>query len=159
MDRARVPLKANACSTVLAGALAGFLLVCAEPAQAQVPTIDIEQTCRAAASVMASLSIGGTGTTSEEDICLDSEKKAREQIIKDWSSFQPSDREGCIQTRVYLPSYIEWITCFEMNKSVREAREQGRAMAGLTNPDGTLTMPPLSSLGINLGPVSRRYGY
>ena len=30
------------------------------------------------------------------------------------------DRAGCIQTKVYLPSYIEWLTCFEMNKVVRK---------------------------------------
>jgi hypothetical protein len=46
-----------------------------------------------------------------------------------------------------------------MNKIVREAREQGRAVASLTNRDGSMTLPPLSTLGINLGPVSRRYGY
>jgi hypothetical protein len=46
-----------------------------------------------------------------------------------------------------------------MNKIVREAREQGRAVTSLTNTDGSMTLPPLESLGIDLGPVSRRYGY
>jgi hypothetical protein len=158
MDRAAPRVRAAVCGVGPTAALAGLLLVCAAPAQAQVPTIDIQATCRAAAGVMTNLSLGGTGTN-EVDICLDSEKKAREQMIKDWSTFQPSDREGCIQTRVYLPSYIEWLTCFEMNKIVREARAQGRAVAPLTNPDGTMTLPPLGTLGIYVGPVSRRYGY
>jgi len=158
MEGAAVPLKANPRSTVLTVAVAGFVLVLAEPAQAQVPTINTQETCRIAASVMTNLSVGGTGAN-EVEICLDSENKARQQLIKDWSSYQPSDREGCIQTTVYLPSYIEWLTCFEMNKIVRESREQGRAVAALTNPDGSMTMPPLSTLGIQLGPVSRRYGY
>ena len=74
-------------------------------------------------------------------------------------STSPPQCACCIQTTVYLPSYIEWLTCFEMNKIVREAREQGRAVVALTNPDGSMTMPPLSTLGIQLGPVSRRYGY
>ena len=149
-----------ACRGGLAAALVGLVLAPA-PAQAQVevPTIDTQATCRAAAAVMANLSIAGTPGTDEVQICLESEQKARDQLIKNWSSFQPSDREGCIQTRGYLPSYIEWITCFEMNKTVREAREQGRAVTALTNPNGTMTLPPLSTLGINLGPVSRRYGY
>ena len=121
-----------------------------EPAQAQVPTLDIQATCRAAAGVMTNLAIGGTGTN-EVEICLDSENKAREQLTKGWSSFQPSDREGCIQTRVYLPSYIEWLTCFEMNKIVREAKEQGRGVPSLLNADGSMTLPPVSSLGINVG--------
>ncbi len=159
MDEAAVRQGRNIRHNGLAAAFAGFVLVCAAPAQAQVPTIDIQATCRAAAGVMTNLAISGTSGTNEVQICLDSEKKARDQMVKDWSSFQPADREGCIQTRVYLPSYIEWLTCFEMNKIVREARAQGRAVAALTNPDGTMTLPPLSTLGINLGPDSRRYGY
>ena len=158
MGAAAVPQTRNAWHAGLAAAFAGFLLVSTEAAHAQVPTINIQETCRIAASVMTNLALGGTGAN-EVEICLDSENKAREQLIKDWSSFQPADREGCIQTRVYLPSYIEWLTCFEMNKIVREAREQGRAVASLTNRDGSMTLPPLSTLGINLGPVSRRYGY
>ena len=89
--------------------------------------------------------MGGSTTQNDVEICLETENKARQQMLKDWSTYQPSDRAGCVQANVYLPSYVEWITCFEMNKSVREARQQGRAMAGLTNPDGTLTLPPLSS--------------
>jgi hypothetical protein len=158
MTAAAVLRRQIACTAWLAAILAAFVVILPEPAQAQVPTLNIQETCRAAAGVMANLSLGGTGAN-EVEICLDSENKAREQLIKDWSSFQPADREGCIQTRVYLPSYIEWLTCFEMNKIVREAREQGRAVRSLTNTDGSMTMPPLSSLGIYIGPVSHRYGY
>jgi hypothetical protein len=145
-------------SAGLAAVLTGFMVGFAETAQAQVPTINIQETCRAAAGVMVNL-MGGTSSQNDVDICLESENKARQQMIKDWSTFQPSDREGCIQTRVYLPSYIEWLTCFEMNKVVREARQQGRGTQALTNPDGSLTMPPLRSLGINMGGRSYRYGY
>jgi hypothetical protein len=125
----------------------------APAAQAQIPTINIEETCRKAADVMLNLAVGGEGRTGPNDqqICLESENKARDQINKNWSSYQASDREGCIQTRVYLPSYVEWLTCFEMNKVVRDAREQqNRAMKSVTNPDGSMTLPPVSSLGINM---------
>ncbi|HEY2183407.1 MAG TPA: hypothetical protein VGH39_00315 [Xanthobacteraceae bacterium] len=157
MTAAAVLRRQIACTC--AALLAAFVVVLPEPAQAQVPTLNIQETCRAAAGVMTNLAIGGTGGANEVEICLDSENKAREQLIKDWSSFQPADREGCIQTRVYLPSYIEWLTCFEMNKIVREAREQGRAVKSLTNADGSMAMPPLGSLGIYIGPISHRYGY
>jgi hypothetical protein len=154
-----VPRRRHASTAGLAAAVvAGFMTFMADPARAQVPTIDIQATCQAAAGVMTNLALGGTGTN-EVQICLDSENKAREQLVKDWSTFRDSDREGCIQTRVYLPSYIEWLTCFEMNKIVREAREQGRAVKSLTNTDGTMTLPPLSTLGIYIGPISHRYGY
>lgn len=150
MDAAAVPLTRNAWHAGLAAAFAGFLLVSTEAAHAQIPTINIQETCRIAASVMTNLALGGTGAN-EVEICLDSEKKAREQLIKDWSSFQPADREGCIQTRVYLPSYIEWLTCFEMNKIVRQLRQQGQTAQGLSilNPDGSFTLPTLPGRGIS----------
>jgi hypothetical protein len=155
LARAR-PIIANA--GVVAAAVICFLGVLADSAQAQVPTIDIRATCQAAAGVMVNL-MGGSTAQNDVQICLDGEEKARQQMIKDWSNFQPSDRAGCIQTRGYLPSYVEWLTCFEMNKSVRDARQQqGRAMREITNADGSVTMPPLHSLGINVGGRSR-YGY
>ena len=60
MDAAAPPLKRNAWRAGLAAAFAGFLLVSTEAAHAQVPTINIEETCRIAASVMTNLSLGGT---------------------------------------------------------------------------------------------------
>ena len=134
----------------VAAVITAFMAAFPEAAQSQVPTINIQETCQAAAGVMINLSIGGGTAVNDVQICLDSENKAREQLVKDWSTFASSDREGCIQTNVYLPSYIEWVTCFEMNKVVREARQQGRAVSSLTNADGSVTLPPVSKLGINM---------
>jgi hypothetical protein len=125
-------------------------------ADAQVPSINIQETCRAAAGVMVNL-MGGSTSQNDVQICIEAENKARQQLLKDWSTYQASDREGCIQANVYLPSYIEWLTCFEMNKSVREARRQGRAMNQIVNPDGSVTLPPVSSLGIMGTTPSRSY--
>ena len=125
-------------------------------ADAQVPNINIQDTCRAAAAVMVNL-MGGSTSQNDVQICLETENKARQQLLKDWSTFKPSDREGCVQANQYLPSYIEWLTCFEMNKVVREARQQGRAMSGITNPDGSVTLPRVDSLGIMRTSPSRSY--
>jgi hypothetical protein len=145
-------------AAVLAAAVICCMGVLAYTAQAQVPTINIRETCQAAAGVMVNL-MGGSTAQNDVQICLEGEEKARQQMIKDWSTFQPSDRAGCIQTRGYLPSYVEWLTCFEMNKSVRDARQQqGRGLQELTNADGSITMPPLRGLGIDVGGRSR-YGY
>jgi len=146
MDSGAVPSKRIG----LAAVFSWLMVIFAEPAQAQVPTINIQETCRAAAGVMTNIGIGGAGAN-DVQICLDSENKAREQIVKEWATFQRSDREGCIQTGVYLPSYIEWLTCFEMNKFAREARQQGRGVTGLLNADSSMTLPPVSSLGIIAG--------
>ena len=141
----------------VAAVLIGFLAVFTETAGAQVPTINIQETCRAAAGVMVNL-MGGSTTENDVKICMETENKAHDQIVKDWSTFQASDRQGCIATRAYLPSYVEWITCFEMNKVVRDARQQqGRSMRTLTNPDGTTTMPSICNLQIDMGCRYSRY--
>jgi hypothetical protein len=125
---------------ITAGVIAAVIGAFPHSALAQVPTINIQDTCHAAAGVMVNL-MGGSTSQNDVEICLESENKARQQLLKDWSTFQASDREGCIQANVYLPSYIEWLTCFEMNKSVREGRQQGRTMPGITNRDGSVTLP------------------
>jgi hypothetical protein len=136
-------------SAVAAAVITAFLGLFAEVAQAQVvPSINVQETCRAAAGVMVILSVGG-GAANDVQICVDAENKARDQIIKDWAIYTASDRSVCINPSGYLPSYVEWLTCFEMNKVVRDyAGQEGRSMAPLTNPDGSLTMPPVRSLGI-----------
>ena len=147
-------------SAVAAAMITAFTGLFAGVAQAQVvPTINVQETCRAAAGVMANLLAGSTGQN-DVAICVDSENKARDQINKDWGTYTASDRAGCVQAAGYLPSYVEWLTCFEMNKSVREASQQGRAMSPLTNPDGSMTLPPLRSLGImatSYGRSARRW--
>jgi len=118
-------------------------------AQAQVPVANIQATCKAASAVTLGLS-GNTDSQNDINICLDSENRARQQLAKDWSTYIPPTGPECVQTGVYLPSYIEWLTCLEMNKSVRQMRQGGQYMKGLTNPDGSMTMPPLAGLGLSI---------
>ena len=106
----------------------------------QLPSINIQQTCQIASGVMVSL-LGGTATQNDVNICLETENKARAQMIKDWSTFQASDREGCIQPALYLPSYVEWLTCFEINKVVREARASRGAAAPNAAGGGAVPLP------------------
>jgi hypothetical protein len=117
-------------------------------AQAQVPVVNVQATCKAASAVTLGLS-GNTNSQNDINICLDSENRARQQLAKDWSTYVAADRTECIQTDVYLPSYIEWLTCLEMNRSVRQMRG-GDSMKAPTNPDGSVTMPPLASLGVSI---------
>ena len=89
-----------------------------------VPTIDIQKTCRAAASVTS-----GTTIQRDIDICVSSEQKAREQMVKDWSQYAAGDKARCVQAgpKVYLPSYVEWLTCLEMETAVKKMREEQKA--------------------------------
>ena len=78
--------KSTFAQSAVAAAVITFLGLFAEVAQAQVvPTINVQETCRAAAGVMLILSVGG-GVANDVQICVDSENKARDQIIKDWQS-------------------------------------------------------------------------
>jgi len=133
------PIVANA--AIIAGVLAGLAAVLADTARAQVPTVAINKTCQSAAAAM--ISLGSPGSGRDEEICLKSENDARERMIKDWSSFEASDRKDCVQPNTYLPSYIEWLTCFEMNRNVREMRQRGQAMPPVlpTGRDGYMTLP------------------
>jgi hypothetical protein len=127
---------------IMAAAIAGALSAWTGTAGAQqLPSINIQQTCQIASVVMVSL-LGGSSTQNDVNICLETENKAREQILKDWSAYQASDREGCVQPAVYLPSYVEWLTCFEMNKVVRESRAS-RGAGGATPVDGGIVTLPI----------------
>jgi hypothetical protein len=134
---ARPLAQLNIAAAVLAVGLMSVTLY-PDAARAQsVPTVDIAATCRAASIVTVSL-LGSTGTN-DFQVCMDGEKRARDTIIKDWSAYAASDRVGCIQTNVYLPTYIEWLTCMEMNKAVREARKSSGTPA--VSPTAPVTLP------------------
>jgi hypothetical protein len=95
-------------------------------AVADVPTIDVEKTCRAAASVTSSVTI-----QRDVEICASSEQKAREQMVKDWPQYAAGDKVRCVQAgpKVYLPSYVEWLTCLEMETAVKKMREEQQTPA------------------------------
>src|SRR6516164_1156056 len=57
----------------------------------EVPAIDIQKTCQAAAGAMVSL-MGGTTTDQDINACLDSEQKARDQIVKDRATYASADK-------------------------------------------------------------------
>jgi hypothetical protein len=145
-----VPHAAKISNAAVAAAFVGVVIALADTARAQVPTINVETVCREAAAVTLSLVPGGAN---DVEICLNSEDNARQQMIKNWSNFDRSDRSGCIQPNVYLPSYVEWLTCFEMNKVVREAKTQGVEIQDVLKESrgGYITLP---TLGKNRGKIN-----
>ena len=42
------------------------------------------------------------------------------QIVKDRATYSADDERLCMRTDVYLLSYVEWITCLEMERDVRK---------------------------------------
>ena len=96
----------------------GLHLVIAAPG-ADVPKVDIRKTCEIGASAMVQLTPDSTAKR-DVDVCLNSEQSARDQILKNWSGYSSGEKAQCIQPSVYLPSYIEWLTCLEMESELRK---------------------------------------
>jgi hypothetical protein len=136
--------RSSLCSPAI-GRIAGAILPLAtilfspQLAMAQVPTADVQNTCRFAAAAMVDL-MGGTTVEQGVNGCLDSENVARAQIIKDWNTYSAADRTQCLQTGVYLPSYVEWLTCLEMERDVRRLRAE-RHEAPPPGPNSIMTLP------------------
>jgi len=105
----------------------------ASAASSGVPTVDIAITCRT--SERALIAIFGAETQQNFQSCMTSENTAREQIVKNWQSYPAAGRQRCINTTGYMPSYVEWLTCLEMEQQVNELRKKADAAA--TNPPTT----------------------
>ena len=105
--------------------LAGLLLA-AFPAAAslnQVPVLDVEKSCRAAQDY---------GTTDPKETfrnCMLDEKEARQQLNQKWSKFKLSSRRGCIPPHP-IPSYVEMLTCLEMDQDSLLPYQGGAAVPG-----------------------------
>jgi len=54
-------------------------------------------------------------------LCLESERRTREQLSKDWSTFPVADRARCVKMQTFSPTFSELATCLEMNRDLRNA--------------------------------------
>jgi len=91
------------------------------------PTVDIRATCQTSVNAIASLT-GGTDNQTI-DACVEQQNAALEQIKKNWATYPAAAKEHCVQASGYMPSYIEWLTCFEMELDVRKLRKEDAATA------------------------------
>jgi hypothetical protein len=92
------------------------------------------------------------GTTTEQDVnaCLDSEQKARDQLVKDLATYSSAYKAQCMRTDVYLPSYVEWLTCLEMERDVRKERRQEETFGQ----GGPYTLPKVNTVSASRAGVS-----
>ena|SRR5215510_4180330 len=83
-----------------------------------VPSWDVTQSCRAAGSI-------AFGQTPSERVtsCLASEQRTREELNKNWSTFQAADRIGCVKSLTFSPTYTELLTCLEMRRQLKNSRD------------------------------------
>ena len=86
-----------------------------------LPSIDLQKLCHTSERTMAFLRGEPTRTF---DSCMSVEQQAREQLLKDWATYLPSDKALCMRAKDHLPSYVEWITCAEMARDLRSIRKK-----------------------------------
>jgi hypothetical protein len=103
-----------------------FATASAGPAKdAGLPHIDLEKVCRASEK-----EVNAVFTGINRDVfsaCMNDEKTARDQLVKDWATYSTPDRARCVLPMDYLPSYVEWFTCIEMTRDVIKMRKEQAA--------------------------------
>jgi hypothetical protein len=88
------------------------------------PNFDVSPSCRAAAQ--RAVPVG------DASVCVRTEQKAREEIVKRWSEFSRSDKATCVPlaTTGGNPTYTELLTCLEMSRQARLYNEKERSTTG-----------------------------
>ncbi len=87
-----------------------------------VPRLDVKATCRRAQPLSAG------GEQSAYDSCLRDELEAQKELVKKWPTFKSSAQSVCVQeTKIGgAASYVELITCLELDKQATEAAAENR---------------------------------
>ena len=109
----------------------------ANAASSGVPTADIATTCRTSEKTL--INIFGDETQQTYQSCMTSENGAREQIVKNWQNYPAGARQRCVNTTGYMPSYVEWLTCLEMEQQVNELRKKAETNPVTTEGRGART--------------------
>jgi hypothetical protein len=106
------------------------------PVADSVPTLNVEQVC-AGIAMQGGVTFHDPQIAREKKDCLDSEQATRDELAKQWSSFNASDRAACtIESKMGgESSYTELLTCLEMARDVRNMRSDA-------DEQGTQNIPP-----------------
>jgi len=65
----------------------------------------------------------GSEIRQDTNICMTDERDARDQLVKNWSSYPALAKEQCVKPQEYLPGYVEWLSCIEMTRDAHQARK------------------------------------
>jgi hypothetical protein len=86
-----------------------------------LPKLDIEAACHASERAVAAIITASNDMFSS---CMSDEKEARDQLDKNWATYPAVDKARCIQPKEYMPGYVEWLTCIEMDRDVKAMRKE-----------------------------------
>jgi hypothetical protein len=94
----------------------------------RVPELNFEPICRDGEAQKL-------GVKDDSATCVRDEKAARDQLAQKWDQFDSADRTRCVRmsTTERTASYVEVLTCLEMNHDARKLR-QGED-AGIAAPE------------------------
>jgi hypothetical protein len=98
-----------------------ILIAGAAPVMAQgVPNFNVGQGCRQVST--------GPNKLTTLDQCMADENDARDDLMKNWQSFLPSEqRVGLTETiSDGTPSYVELLECLNMARDMREKMQRKR---------------------------------
>jgi hypothetical protein len=86
----------------------------------QVPTLNVEPFCRTVAKRATPVA--------DVETCLEGERKARDELAREWSQFTAADKSHCLQLSSLGgdPTYTELLTCLELQRDARRLRAQDR---------------------------------
>jgi hypothetical protein len=106
------------------------------PVVDSVPTLNVEQVCTGIAQ-QGGVTFHDSAIAQEKKDCLDSEQAIRDELAKQWPSFNGSDKVHCTnESRMGgESSYTELLTCLEMARDVRTMRA-AEPQDALGNPVG-----------------------
>jgi hypothetical protein len=81
--------------------------------------------------------------------CIGDETSAKDQLKKEWGRFNAADRSNCAETPGMKFSYVELLTCLEMQRGGQFGKPAGTpGSPGLTaTPPSTTPSPPPPAVG------------
>jgi hypothetical protein len=118
-----------ATAVLLAFSPAGGTVQAASDNYARVPELNVKQSCSDAEKFSSQGEQKGVAYKG----CMQDEQAAKDQLAKRWSSFKSRDRLTCVeQARTPNPSYVEVLTCLEMNSGgmISNGRPTGPQIGG-----------------------------
>lgn len=119
------------------GALALLLLGASAQAADGPPELNIERTCKSAASASVS-------DNASQEGCLRSERASHDEVKRRWNEFTPAAKSQCEKQFQAggFPSYVEMVTCLELASGTGLPKQAGDSGAGKGTSSGTQEPSP-----------------
>jgi hypothetical protein len=68
-------------------------------------------------------------------MCVCASKATPSNKLRNWATYPAAAKALCLQPRAYSPRYVERLTCFEMDRDMREIRaKEGKAANAKATP-------------------------